>query len=1041
MLSLLFAQATETVSSEAGSAAVIGDPTTADGVSGWIILLVVLAVFVLPFLIGAALGKLLKLPDLAFKMGVVLFAAAMGSAPFIWAATNGENLKDTINLGIDLAGGTNLVYRVVETEDKPITDQVMDQMVGAVAKRINPSGTEEVTVRRVGRDRLEVIVPGADQEKVEQTKDRIINSGKLEFGILANNNRHRDLIAEARQMSGSERLLYRNGELRAEWIDVAIGADGKFKDVDDRFGVAPRAVNNENKVVELVDSPEQGKRQFLVVYDDPDRRVTGDYLRSAYPTTDQSGRRVVGFSFNAKGASRFGTLTSNYRPPGDSFRHRLSVILNGKIHSAPSIESVISGSGTISGDFSQAEIKALIDVLNAGALQLDIDKSPVSEFTISPLLGEDTVNKALSAILWGGIITLIFVASYYLVAGLIADLCLVLNIILVMGAMAFIEATFTLPGLAGIVLTIGMAVDANVLIFERIREELTRGSSLRMSISNGFDRALSTIVDANVTTLITAVILFVIGTDQVKGFAVTLFIGIVTSMFTALYFGRLMFDILERKRWIKSLKMNKIPGVGSTHFDFLSGTKIAVVVSILFIGTGLGVLFSRGAKMLDIDFRGGTMVTFELTSESDTATVRKILEAVPEFSSDVSVERLTLADDVGEMGRRFRMRTTLKDDSSAGEKQAGTSEGKSESSNAAETTAESDTPKIDELIVSAFEDADLDIRRITMTHGEVDPLTEEAAASFDPLFAGGSLATVTIENDEELGTSTIKRYVTTELEAVAEENGRKYDELDSLVEVIGIEGSGTNAPPGQPKLFSTMRVASASIVDDGDLATALENTKEAMATHPVFDERNSFDSAVAGEMRETAILAILTSLVAIVAYLWFRFQRVTFGLAAVVALVHDVLAVLGCVAIAAAIAGSTGTTVLGLEEFKLNLPMIAAFLTIIGYSLNDTIVVFDRIREVRGRSPDLTAAMINTSLNQTLARTLLTSVTTFIVVSILYAFGGEGIHGFAFCLVGGVLIGTYSSIYVASPALLWLMNRTAKKNSSAPAAKPVAQTT
>ena len=199
--------------------------------------------------------------------------------------------------------------------------------------------------------------------------------------------------------------------------------------------------------------------------------------------------------------------------------------------------------------------------------------------------------------------------------------------------------------------------------------------------------------------------------------------------------------------------------------------------------------------------------------------------------------------------------------------------------------------------------------------------------------------------------------------------------------------------------------------------------KQSMANSPHFEEVNSFDSSVAGEMQRDAILAMLFSLVAIVAYIWFRFERITFGLAAVAALVHDVLIVLGLVALAS-YAGGTGVgQVLLLQNFKINLPMIAAFLTIVGYSLNDTIVVFDRIREVRGKNPALTGEMVNFSLNQTLARTVLTSMTTLIVVAILYARGGEGIHGFAFCLVMGVVVGTYSSIYVASPVLLWLMNR------------------
>lgn len=200
-----------------------------------------------------------------------------------------------------------------------------------------------------------------------------------------------------------------------------------------------------------------------------------------------------------------------------------------------------------------------------------------------------------------------------------------------------------------------------------------------------------------------------------------------------------------------------------------------------------------------------------------------------------------------------------------------------------------------------------------------------------------------------------------------------------------------------------------------------------MASTPYFEEVQKFSTAVGSEMKSDAIFAMVISLIAIVGYIWLRFRRVTFGLAAVAALVHDVLVVLGVVALASIMSDNAIGELLGFYDFKINLPMIAAFLTIVGYSLNDTIVIFDRIREVRGKNPALTSDMINTSLNQTLARTLMTSATTFIVVAILYVFGGEGIHGFAFCLLVGVIVGTYSSIYVASPVLLWLMNRTEGK--------------
>ncbi|WP_231734202.1 protein translocase subunit SecD [Calycomorphotria hydatis] len=1028
-LPLLWAQAVEAAPVEAGNT-----------IPGWVTLLVVLSVFVLPFLIGAGLGRLLKVEDLSFKMGLVLFAAAMGLTPFLWnmiqgnaqGMTAGESLKSSIRLGIDLAGGTNLVYQVVETKEKPINDQVMDRMVGAVGKRINPSGTEEVTVRRVGRDRLEVIVPGADQDKVEKTKEGIINSGQLEFALLANEIDHKDIIDQAREFDGKQRDLYVNGQIKAAWKSVGRDANGKLKDVypsTNSSGIPDRtAVRYVDETGTIVEEPGDREpdldRQVLVVFEQPDRRVTGSYLRSAYPSRDDSGLPAVGFAFNNRGAYLFGELTAANRPSADGFARRLAVVLNDKIESAPYLNTVITGSGIITGRFTQSEVSSLVDILNAGALEVPINPTPVSEFTISPLLGEDTVRKAVSAMLWAGIIVLIFMAAYYFVAGLIADFCLVLNIVLVMGAMSFIDATFTLPGLAGIVLTIGMAVDANVLIFERIREESSRGSSLRMAIQNGFDKALSTIVDANVTTLITSVILFLIGTDQVKGFAVTLFIGIVTSMFTALYFGRLMFDLLERKRWIRSLKMNSI--IGSTHVQFLSGVKIAVAISLVFIAIGLGVFFSRGAKMLDIDFRGGTMVTFELTEATDSSKVKAALESIPEFAGDISVERLEISDDSGDgTGRRFRMRTTLKDADSSKQ----TEDGKP-----AEETA-----NVDQLIVKAFENSDLSVRLITIDFTEPTAASEDLSVPVEGFDANNAtVSTIKLGGDEELTASTISRYVSTELEKIKEGDANRYDDASKLLYVEGKSGSGLDKAENEVRTFSEMELVASGQIEQADLNAALTAVQQHLATQPVFDEVNSFDSAVATEMQQSAILAILASLVAIVAYLWFRFQRVMFGLAAVVALVHDVSAVLGCVALGAAIAAATGTSILGLEEFKINLPMIAAFLTIIGYSLNDTIVVFDRIREVRGRNPDLTASMINTSLNQTLSRTLLTSVTTLIVVLILYIFGGEGIHGFAYCLVCGILVGTYSSIFIASPALLWLMNRT--KQSEKATSKPSQET-
>ncbi|HAW28456.1 MAG TPA: protein translocase subunit SecF, partial [Planctomycetaceae bacterium] len=543
--------------------------------------------------------------------------------------------------------------------------------------------------------------------------------------------------------------------------------------------------------------------------------------------------------------------------------------------------------------------------------------------------------------------------------------------------------------LAGLVLTIGMAVDANVLIFERIREEKARGSSLRMAINNGFSRAFTTIVDANLTTLIVAVVLYIIGTDQVRGFAVTLFIGIVMSMFTALYVGRLIFDIFERKRWITDLKMMSI--VGTTNLDFIGKKMIAAFFSGALIVIGLIVVVTRGQENLDIDFTGGTMVTFEFEDKQEIDDVRGLLQGP--FGNSLTIEQLQLSNDPASEGRFFRLRTTL-NDADAGD---------------TKTTA---TNTIRGKLNEAFGDAAHKLRKVTMDYGDVKKLTGSEDSP------GGTEVSLTFSG--EVKTSTVDNYLKEAIAGITNADGSdKYDRIPEFQ----LQGVADSKEEEADKRFKKMTMQAGPDLLEDDLKTALAAMQDVMATTAILDEVNSFDSSVASEMQESALLAMLISLIAIVAYIWFRFQRITFGLAAVAALVHDVLVVLGMVALGAYLSDTALGPILGLNDFKINLPMIAAFLTIVGYSLNDTIVVFDRIREVRGKNPALTTSMVNDSLNQTLSRTLLTSITTLIVVLILYAIGGEGIHGFAYCLVLGVIVGTYSSIFIASPVLIWLMNR------------------
>ena len=888
--------------------------------------------------------------------------------------------KDAIKLGIDLKGGTNLIYQVdtEKAEGGKNVDASIDKMVGAIIKRVNPSGTEEVVVRRIGSDRIEVIIPGVDPETVAEIKLKIIQLGSLEFEILANQRDHSQIITNARQLNSSERDYYEGSRLKATWRDVG---DGQ---VVAEFGdVAARDVKVGDNTI----------RQLLVMVTGENERVTGQYLVKASQEINERGELAVGFTFDQRGTYLFTNLTSANRPALDGqFKRRLAIILDGKVHSAPNIIETIGQRGQISGNFTQKEVDRLIDVLNAGALEIPMVPDPINELTISPLLGADVQQKGITAIILASAAVVVFMLVYYRFAGIVANICLLLNLVLVMGMMALIQGTFTLPGLAGLVLTIGMAVDANVLIFERIREESNRGSSLRMAIQNGFGRAFTTIVDANVTTLIVAVVLFMIGTDQVKGFAVTLFIGIVMSMFSALYCGRLIFDLFERKSRAKGLSMMSI--VGSTEFDFIGKKSIAAIVSAILIVCGMGSLFTRGADNLDIDFRGGSMVTFEFVNDAKLDDVRAELEK--ELGTGITIERITRTgeDQSSDVGKRYRLRTT-----------------------------EDDVGAVREKVSVAFDDSELELNKVEMAFTPVEeiPVPEkkdgEEAPSVVSGFEGGSKSTLTLTS--ELTEVRVADYLKAAISGTTDE----FDDPASLFALKGTKGSGTEKGALSTKPYSEFELSVRPALSSGALNSALLSMQETMKSSPNFDEVNKFAKSVGVEMQSAALIAMLVSLAAIVAYIWFRFQRITFGLAAVAALVHDVLVVLGMVALASYLSGNGFGQLLMLNDFKINLPMIAAFLTIVGYSLNDTIVVFDRIREVRGKNPALTNTMVNVSLNQTLARTLLTSFTTFLVVIILYIRGGEGIHGFAFCLVLGVIVGTYSSIYVASPVLLWLMNR------------------
>ncbi len=596
---------------------------------------------------------------------------------------------------------------------------------------------------------------------------------------------------------------------------------------------------------------------------------------------------------------------------------------------------------------------------------------------------------------------------YYRFAGIVAVLALLVNMILLIGSMAFIQATFSLPGLAGLALTIGMAVDANVLVFERMREEKERGASLAQQIRNGFNRAWVTIFDSHVTNFLAALVLYIVGTEQVKGFALTMMIGMAWNLFTAVFMSRVIFEVCYTKGWLKKITMLKI--LDKTNIDFVGPRYYCMAGSMILIVLGLLATAYRWQGMFNIDFTGGTLVTIRLNeddpkvknlSESGRAAlVRDQAKNLP----DPTVESLRMGND--QKVARFNIRTT-----------------------------DPDLEHVKNEILKAFGPS---LARVEMTATDGKPIaataesgdSAKAAQPSGGKFAGGREYDLTFNtmafNSTEPPAKVISNAFAKVLENAKIVNPTSRFEIVGDVDRAGIDGAAVGA--GSKLILRTD-------LEPDNAKTMLATLKDTLAKNPdlLFERITRFDGTVAGETRTLALIATIASWLIIIAYLWWRFHSFTYGLAAVLAVVHDVLITLGAIAVSYWLAQVPFlSSLLQIDQFKIDLPIVAAFLTLIGFSVNDTIVIFDRIREIKGKTPVLTDKMVNDALNQTLSRTILTSFTAWLVVVILYFVGGEGLHGFAFALVVGFLSGTYSTVYIATPILIdWVRTKPATSRGS-----------
>lgn len=1019
--------------------------------SSYMMLAVALAVIVVPVFLGSWLARTWRMPDHGWKISLILFALLAGSSIvyFGWPP----------KLGIDLSGGTKLIYDVLPNRAEPDATIDMDKLISAISRRVNPQGIFEVSIRPYGPDQIEIIIPEADnREDARRIEEKISAAGTLEFRILADTRDPRDdrAIEIAQRDPYTDEVRSATGELLARWVPMSAKAAAQF-------GEGRTFVTREN---------ERGQREILVMQDR--YNVNGDYLDTVRAGFDERGRNAVHFTFNASGARRFGGLTGSNLPDptNPNFTRQLGIILDGTLDSAPSIQSTITDNGQISGDFNDQEVRDLVDVLRAGQLPAQLSEKPALSQTIDATLGPDTIRKGAISMLASVVVVMVFMVVYYRFAGVVACMALLTNVLLTLAVMITIKAAFTLPGLAGLVLTVGMAVDANVLIYERIREELNRGAALRMAIRNGFDRAMTTIIDSNVTTILTAIVLYVIGSAEVKGFAITLFVGLSLSMFTATFCARVVFEIAERRGWITELKMMRI--IGATNYNFLAWARPAMIASLVVIAVGLLAVMDRRASLLNIDFTGGTQVTLLFTEPQRIADIRSVLDEHREDLPDASVNYVSFEGE--ERGLRIELNTSQQDQEIVRQRvqelfgqsletqhlEVQDVAAIPEQGTAESAPADAQSNRATPIQSLAAELAEHWRRQTLQSEAEPLLLAQADAAADPPAAADESASDVTSTEpvaDESIEADTAPESAATpagDAAAPADQQPATptinliyaggtqarlvfYDAVDYDTLRADIEKSFAGTPEeglrfelynldserrsaGRSKEWELRVARPRDAADKAEqpqrVQAALNQLGARLASEPYFPSITSFGGKVARSTQEQAIYALAASLILIVAYIWIRFQKVIFGLAAVVALVHDVLVTLGALALSAYLAPYL--EFLMIDPFKIDLPIVAAFLTLIGFSLNDTIVIFDRIREVRGKSPDLTADMINTSMNQTLSRTILTSLTVFVTVLILYIWGGQGIHGFAFALLIGVVAGTYSTIFIATPTLLWL---------------------
>jgi len=736
-----------------------------------------------------------------------------------------DGFDEELDVQVDAKEGSfpRIILQLSQEKKDYIKNNAVAQSLEIIRNRIDQFGVAEPVIIRQGADEIVIQLPGVKDP--DRAMKLLGDTAQLEF----------KLVAESEGANIDQ--LVANAVESGQW-------SGKWQERDEvtelnRLLAGSLPANTAIYFERLVDK-QTGIESSQPILLETKVLMTGDMVKNAQVRIGGTfNEPYVSLDMTSRGGKVFATLTEK------NVGRRMAIVLDGVVKSAPVIrERILGGSAQISGSFSHEEASDLAIVLRVGALPAPVDV--IQNMTVGSTLGKDSIQKGLLSGIFGALMVLGFMVIYYRLSGVIANFALTLNILFLFSGLAILNATLTLPGIAGIVLSIGMAVDANVLIFERMREEYALGKPVRSSIDGGFGKALWTIVDSQVTTLITAMALFLFGTGPIKGFAVTLSLGIIFNLFTALFCSRLIFDLLAAKRVITDLKFLQI--IKKSNIDFMKVRTITFAISGVMVLIGLIAFFqiARGSANLGVDFSGGSLLQYKAEQPFSMAEVRTV------FTSN-GMEGINLQE---------------------------------------------------------------------------------------------------VENENRL-----------------------------IIKVKKSEAVVANLSDQVNELFGR------ELADKGF----------------VLESQAEIGSSVSAVLRNKAIQAILISLAGVIVYLAFRFD-ISFGLAAAAATFHDVLVVLG---------------ICWLLNIEITLLIVTALLTLAGYSLNDSVVVFDRIRENMKKLDKfrLTNQVINGSVNQVLGRTIVTSLTSAMVLLSLFIFGGSVIHDFSFALLMGVLIGTYSSIFIASPLL------------------------